>query len=170
MVTDVGLFLELLQGGHFKSSSLSGVLKIYVLSLLKTLVEDWFHLSSLQLRPNLEEKEDPTPSLLLFRLESPPGQAGESKVDRQCTDHDKEATQVIGRKFLDQEGVKEDVEAGHDDVEEEETQGWGDNVLFALLLNHVKWNRSMGDNLSAHDLNCVIIGGSIFFLILAIIL
>ena len=96
------------------------------------------HLSSFHLRPNLEEKEDPAPGFLLLGLKSPPGQTGESKVDRQCTDHDKEATQVIGRKFLDQEGVKEDVEAGHDDVEQEETQGWGDNVFFALLLNHVK--------------------------------
>ena len=126
-----------------------------------------FHLSSFELRPNLEEKEDPTPGLLLLRFKSPPGQAGERKVERQCTDNDEEATQVIGGEFLDQEGVKVDVEAGHDDVEHEEAQGWGDNVFFALLLNHIKW--SMGDNLRADHLNCVIIGRPSFILILAII-
>ena len=110
--------------------------------MLYSLLQIWpffkTYLSSFQLRPNLEEKEDPTPRLLLLLFTSPPGKAGESKVDCQCTEHDKEATQVIRGKFLNQEGVKVDVEARHDDVEQEETQGWGDNVFFALLLNDTK--------------------------------
>ena len=74
-------------------------------------------MSSFQLRPNLEEKKSPTPAFLAFGFKSPPGEACEGKVHRQCTDNDEEATQVIGPKFLDEQRVKVDVEAGHDDVE-----------------------------------------------------
>ena len=72
--------------------------------MLYSLLQIWplfkTYLSSFQLRPNLEEKEDPTPRLLLLLFKSPPGKAGESKVDRQCTEHDKEATQASGQKEL----------------------------------------------------------------------
>ena len=53
-----------------------------------------FHLSSFQLRPKLEEQKNPAPVLLVGRFKSPPGKTSKSKVHRQCTDDDKEATSV----------------------------------------------------------------------------
>ena len=76
-----------------------------------------FHLSSFQLRPNLEEKESPTPVFLALWFKSPPGEAGKGKVHAQRTDNNEETTRVTGPKFLDEQRVKVDVEAGHDDVE-----------------------------------------------------
>ena len=76
------------------------------------------HLTRFELRPYLEQEENPAPGLLTSWLNPPPGDAGEDKVEAQGRDDHGEAVPVALAERLQQGDVVVDVQARHRDVEE----------------------------------------------------
>ena len=79
------------------------------------------HLKGPQLRPELERQEDPTPFLLVGRLESPPGEACEEEVGEDADgDEDTRTKVAVEEQLLHQSCVEEDIYGGKNGVEEEQ--------------------------------------------------
>ena len=76
------------------------------------------HLTRFELRPYLEQEENPTPGLLTSWFYPPPSDAGEDKVEAQGRDDHGEAVPVALVERLQQGDVVVDVQTRHRDVEE----------------------------------------------------